>query len=183
MSSHHIVRDNQEPALLILDVASASLDTLGDLLEWSPLVLVHSSCAEKVLSWGIKIDVVLGPVSGELTQRLAHQQPIVFLADVSASAVPVALRYLAAKQFKAVNIISTEEPWADVEPYTTQLSVCLITATLRWSFIGPGEIEKRVPERSAYRIRQHHTETVVEATNGIIREHRSAPFWLGESLA
>ena len=37
MSSHHIVRDDQEPALIITNGASCSEEELiGQLLEWSP---------------------------------------------------------------------------------------------------------------------------------------------------
>lgn len=39
MSSHHIVRDDQEPALIIANGAACSSELLGQLLEWSP-----SSC-------------------------------------------------------------------------------------------------------------------------------------------
>ena len=40
MSSHHIVRDDQEPALIIANGASCSNELLGQLLEWSPIVIV-----------------------------------------------------------------------------------------------------------------------------------------------
>jgi thiamine pyrophosphokinase len=35
MSSHHIVRDDQEPALIIANGAACSAELLGQLLEWS----------------------------------------------------------------------------------------------------------------------------------------------------
>ena len=40
MSSHHIVRERQEPALLITDVYSIDPELVGQLLEWS-LSLIH----------------------------------------------------------------------------------------------------------------------------------------------
>ena len=60
MSSHHIVRDDQEPALIIANGASCSQELLGQLLEWSPLVIVLDSAIERVLEIGIKVDVLLG---------------------------------------------------------------------------------------------------------------------------
>ena len=50
MSSHHIVRDDQEPALIIANGASCSNELMGQLLEWSPLVIVLDSAIERVLN-------------------------------------------------------------------------------------------------------------------------------------
>ena len=60
MSSHHIVRDDQEPALIIANGASCSSELLGQLLEWSPLVIVLDSAIERVMQLDIKVDVLLG---------------------------------------------------------------------------------------------------------------------------
>jgi thiamine pyrophosphokinase len=60
MSSHHIVRDDQEPALIIANGASCSQELLGQLLEWSPLVVVLDAAIERVFELGIKVDVLLG---------------------------------------------------------------------------------------------------------------------------
>ena len=38
MSSHHIVHDDQEPALIIANGAACSEELLGTTIEWSPLL-------------------------------------------------------------------------------------------------------------------------------------------------
>jgi len=60
MSSHHIVRDDQEPALIIANGAECSMELLGQLLEWSPVVIVLDNAIDRVLQLDIKIDVLLG---------------------------------------------------------------------------------------------------------------------------
>lgn len=60
MSSHHIVRDDQEPALIIANGLACNNELLGQLLEWSPLVIVLDAAIERVLELGIKVDVLLG---------------------------------------------------------------------------------------------------------------------------
>ncbi|MBD3725125.1 MAG: thiamine diphosphokinase, partial [Flavobacteriaceae bacterium] len=60
MSSHHIVRDDQEPALIIANGAACSKELMGQLLEWSPFVVVLDSAIDRVLNLGIKVDVLLG---------------------------------------------------------------------------------------------------------------------------
>ena len=60
MSSHHIVREGQEPALIIANGESCSNELMGQLLEWSPLVLVLDGAITRVNELGIKVDVLLG---------------------------------------------------------------------------------------------------------------------------
>jgi thiamine pyrophosphokinase len=57
MSSHHIVRDNQEPALLVLS-DKFNTDLLEQLLEWSPLVMAQGSAVQRLIDLGVKLDVV-----------------------------------------------------------------------------------------------------------------------------
>jgi thiamine pyrophosphokinase len=59
MSSHHIVREKQEPALLVLGMDNFSDELLGQLLEWSPTVIATEIMAEKLNANGIKIDCVI----------------------------------------------------------------------------------------------------------------------------
>lgn len=54
MSSHHIVREKQEPALLVLSMDAFDEEMLGQLLEWSPTVICSTGTAEKLDASGIK---------------------------------------------------------------------------------------------------------------------------------
>lgn len=49
MSSHHIVRDNQEPALIIANGADCGDDLLQQLMEWSPYVLALDGAVHRLL--------------------------------------------------------------------------------------------------------------------------------------
>ena len=60
MSSHHIIRDEQEPALYIHAADNFTLEAMGDLLEWSPTVLVSPAALKKVVDFGMKVDAVPG---------------------------------------------------------------------------------------------------------------------------
>lgn len=59
MSSHHFVKEKQEPALLILSDSSFENDVLAQLLEWSPIVIVEDKCLMQLNHEPIKIDYVL----------------------------------------------------------------------------------------------------------------------------
>ncbi len=60
MSSHHFVRDGQEPALIIANGELCSMELLGQLLEWNPYVLVLDGALQRVLDMNIRVDAVLG---------------------------------------------------------------------------------------------------------------------------
>ena len=109
MSSHHIVRDEQEPALLIANGEACQPELLGQLLEWSPVVVVLDSAIWRVLDLGIKIDVLLGDFDRDLdldTIR-AQQYPleVVHTPDQSKTDLEKGIEYLVRRGFPAVNII------------------------------------------------------------------------------
>src|SRR6188768_1189225 len=78
MSSHHFVKEGQEPALIIANGEACSTELLGQLLEWSPLVMVLDGAVLRVLELHIKIDVVLGDFDHNINMQelLKEQQPV-----------------------------------------------------------------------------------------------------------
>lgn len=60
MSSHYLVKDGQEPALIIANGEECSISLAEQLLSWSPLVLVLDGAYDRVLRLGWKMDVVIG---------------------------------------------------------------------------------------------------------------------------
>lgn len=109
MSSHHIVRDDQEPALIIANGAACSEELLGQLLEWSPLVIVLDSAIERVLELGIKVDVLLGDFDrGFDAAHYAEKQypiEIVYRPDQNKTDLEKAFDYLIEKGHKAANVV------------------------------------------------------------------------------
>ncbi|UBM57856.1 thiamine diphosphokinase [Marinilongibacter aquaticus] len=110
MSSHHVVREKQEPALLIANGEACSSELLGALLEWSPFVLVLDEAVNRVLDLGIKIDVLLGDFdSGDLDlseiERQQYPLKIVHTPDQEKTDLEKGIEYLIEEGFPAVNII------------------------------------------------------------------------------
>lgn len=109
MSSHHIVRDDQEPALIIANGASCSEELLGQLLEWSPLVIVLDSAIERVLELNIKVDVLLGDFDRgfDANYYKEKQYPIeiVYTPDQDKTDLEKAFDYLIEKGHKAANVV------------------------------------------------------------------------------
>lgn len=109
MSSHHIVRDDQEPALIIANGEACSEALLGQLLEWSPLVIVLDAAIERVLELGIKVDVLLGDFDRGLDvdyyKEKQYPLEIVYAPNQDKTDLEKAFDYLIEKGHKAVNVI------------------------------------------------------------------------------
>lgn len=109
MSSHHIVRDDQEPALIIANGAECSKELMGQLLEWSPFVVVLDSAIERVINLGVKVDVLLGDFDRgfdpEQYREMQYPLEIVHTPDQDQTDLEKALDFLIDRNFPAVNVI------------------------------------------------------------------------------
>ena len=109
MSSHHIVRDDQEPALIIANGASCDPELLGQLLEWSPLVIVLDSAMERVMKLDIKVDVLLGDFDRDfdIARYKESQYPIeiIHVPDQNKTDLEKAFDYLYERKIPAVNVV------------------------------------------------------------------------------
>ncbi|MCA0427444.1 MAG: thiamine diphosphokinase [Bacteroidetes bacterium] len=108
MSSHHVVRDKQEPALIIANGASCSNELLGQLLEWSPVVLVLDGAVDRVLELGIKIDILAGDFDRNRNPEaiLAYQQvEIVALPDQNKTDLEKGIELLIERGHQSINVI------------------------------------------------------------------------------
>jgi len=109
MSSHHIVRDDQEPALIIANGEACSSELMGQLLEWSPLVIVLDSAIDRVLKLGIKVDVLLGDfdrgLDAEQYRELQYPIEIVYTPDQEKTDLEKAFDYLISRKIPAANVI------------------------------------------------------------------------------
>ena len=138
MSSHHIVRDDQEPALIIANGASCSSDLLNQLLEWSPIVIVLDSAIDRVLQLDIKVDVLLGDFDRDFDAESykTKQFPIeiVHTPDQNKTDLEKAFDYLIAKHHKAVNVVWATGKRADhtisnitnIVKYRNQLKIVVL---------------------------------------------------------
>ncbi len=109
MSSHHIVRDQQEPALIIANGESCSLELIGQLLEWSPTVVALDGAANRLREQGIKMDILIGDLDSVdgLEELEQEQQPIEVIRVKSQENTDLekALDLLLERGYPAANIL------------------------------------------------------------------------------
>lgn len=157
MSSHHFVKENQEPALIIANGASCRPELLYQLLEWSPLVVVLDSAIDRVLELGIKVDVLLGDFDREVDldyyRSLQYPLEIVHTPDQNYTDLDKAYMYLINKGIKAANVVWATGRRADhsitnmtnIVRYREQLKIVLYDDYSK-IFLLPYEFEKWYPK-------------------------------------
>ena len=109
MSSHHIVRDDQEPALIIANGAACSNELLGLLLEWSPLVIVLDSAISRIMKLNIKVDVLLGDFDRDFNANYYKETQfpieIVSTPNQDKTDLEKAFDYLIEREIPSVNVV------------------------------------------------------------------------------
>jgi thiamine pyrophosphokinase len=121
LSSHHIVREKQEPALLILGMDNFDPELLGQLLEWSPTVIATSQTAEQLNMMGIKVDRVLGNDVGDVLQS-----NVTYISIRDNSPAAAALSFLTDEKYGAVNIVTQDLILDDYIPFVLQINLVVI---------------------------------------------------------
>lgn len=99
MSSHHIVRENQEPALIVSAYDELEAEYIGQLLEWSPTVITNDDTVDFCLAANMKVDVVFS------TKQATYPQEQIKVFPINNRFIPDALDYLIKHNHKAVNIV------------------------------------------------------------------------------
>ena len=120
MSSHHIVREKQEPALLVLGLNHFTDDELGQLLEWSPTLIASPPVAEQLAVYGIKIDYVITDNASEV-----EQSDVKLIATQNQPLLQAALAHLVTQGYPAVNIVTDELELSVYETYATQINLVI----------------------------------------------------------
>ncbi|NOW94493.1 thiamine diphosphokinase [Mucilaginibacter sp. SG564] len=121
MSSHHIVREKQEPALLVLGLDDFPEELLGQLLEWSPTVITTPDTAEKLNMLGIKVDWV---ISNNRDEGLV-QSDVKLMVPGDNTLATTALNYLIANHYPAVNVIMDEPVLDEMQNYTGKIDLVI----------------------------------------------------------
>lgn len=194
MSSHHIVREDQEPALLILYARAIPFEKVLELLEWMPTVIVQADQIETVLGWGIKVDVVLTPLADlEVWEsKLADQAPIKFLPyNAGDDPLTIAFHFLTASKATAVNCLLEDKKQMMHIESCDGLDVEVFVDNKLWRWIRSGHFEKWVPANTKLFLMPEESKAVFPEfsageylinNDGIVSFNSASPFWIGEEL-
>ncbi len=134
MSSHHIVREQQEPALIIADGQPCSMALLEQLLEWSPSIMVLDGAIEKVIELGIKVDYWLGDFDSSNFSAENYPLKKIHTPNQNLTDLEKGIEFLIEKGWKGVNIVwasglrmdHTLNNLHSIKKYASQLKITLL---------------------------------------------------------
>lgn len=207
MSSHHIVRDEQEPALLLWQPGQLSYEQAGELLAWSPRVVATQHTLAEALAWGIKLDAVWAPQAQlEATRAaVAHQAPVAVCQFRENNSLQEVLHWLKAKDQQSVNLLAD----AEAQDFTLLqqllalqqlVQVQVLSKGWRYSFFRPGSLQKWLAAKSHIRLIAFEGRQLINGMmpgqqlmaapvqeievqqSGLLKITADAPFWLGEKI-
>lgn len=162
MSSHHFVRDKQEPALIIANGEECSNELLNQLLEWNPYVLVLDGALDRVLMKGIKVDAVLGDFDSLQVNRLSVEQEQeiewIYMEDQELTDLEKGIQYLIKSGHKAANVVWATGKRLDhahnnvitIAKYSEEIPLCVLDDYSRAFCLqpSPSKFNKFYPEGS-----------------------------------
>lgn len=202
MSSHHFVKEQQEPAVFILSTEGISLEDIGPMLEWVPTVLVAEGAAEKVLSWGIKVDVLIASPEFQASHihLLEEQYPLKFLTSAEGKELNDGLRYLQVSDHKAVHLAGFPHTnFESLQPSLNTINLTLVDNGWKYYPVQKGGFSKWFGETSIRILGQENNPiqlknslgemifpiqylTQIDLPEGISELQSSSIFWIGEAL-
>jgi hypothetical protein len=200
MSSHHFVKEQQEPALIILQADDYAFDLVADILEWSPTVVVGQDALDKVMSWGIKIDRIVADESFIIknTDLLEEQFPLEFLPCKKSTLLDTGIHYLLNSGHSAAVILGFDHTKAiALESLLKYLDLVIYDGPIRYFPAKAGELKKWLPSgsiqihapensfieistASASRLIQINHATFIDVEEGMITFKGKSIFWIGE---
>jgi hypothetical protein len=197
MSSHHFVKEGQEPALFIME--PVSFEIAGPLLEWAPMVVASEDALECVIAWGIKIDVVIAAERNieNLKRDLHDQAPIKILWHLTGeSLLTNGLHFLISTKQSHVNILvsPSDTVFMQLAEFIPFLQMTVIDDEMRWSAISSGKYEKWVEADAKFRVRRNfqsqdiYFDGIVTENDhlkskdaGLIQIQSEKSFWVAQS--
>src|SRR5690606_24881736 len=129
MSSHHIVRENQEPALVVADFHALDSEQLGQLLEWSPMIVTDAPNVDFLLAEGIKVDIVFGTSA----VRIAQEATVFLPLTDQGNFIQEAIQHLISKNFKSVNVLAGET-LPHLQAFAEAISIVIYAKGIRYAF-------------------------------------------------
>lgn len=182
MSSHHFVKEDQEPALLIIDPDAIAFEKVQELLEWSPLVIVSQQAIDVVQDWGIKIDVLFAsPESNSFSQLVIDQAPIQVI--YSTDEFKSVCEFLNDRKQIHLNVIINDAKvyFTMAASFSHKVNVVLFDKKARWHFVATGLYSKWLPsETILWTYSNDNLEKRAVNKTGVFKIERNDSFWVGE---
>jgi len=194
MSSHHVVRDEQEPAVVIASLPGDIFPRLADMFEWSPIVVVLEEALPDFLQWNTKLDVVAGNTDSlkKYKEQLVFQEPYKKI-ESNEAVLETVLEYLIKNNHRTSHVFMlAPEPKKlqqkvgdkmELVFFDRQMKIVQSKTNMYSKWVAKGTKFKLVEGTIKHFENVLNTDNVFEAqTNGFVSFYGESVFWIGEIL-
>lgn len=161
MSSHHFVKEGQEPGLLILDWVRNAHELIDQLAQWAPKIIVHERALEIFLSHGYKADVVLYDNEVFCTSLVQNQFPIEIIPAIKG--LNSQLEYVIDNVVNRCNVISHV---SNVDLEMDTVGLVFYGDADSFHYIKNG-FEKWLPKQLEVELHEQGNVTIIKGEDGI----------------
>ncbi|MEQ8237710.1 MAG: hypothetical protein RIA69_00790 [Cyclobacteriaceae bacterium] len=171
MSSHHIVRDQQEPALIVEDISEFPIKTLNEILGWSPTVVCLEKSIIQFAAYGLKIDhlVVDKTSMNTFAEMLSYQWPFQIHEKIKQPLVQ-AIEILNKNEHTSINVLCNSsylsELIQELLPFH-EIDFCVFTETKKVLLHKKSVFSKWFPKGSFLGV-QSIVENTCFSTKGLV---------------
>ncbi|MCS6820513.1 MAG: type I restriction enzyme HsdR N-terminal domain-containing protein [Microscillaceae bacterium] len=178
MSSHHVVRNEQEPALFIIEPKACDFAIVQELLEWNPTIIVLESAVETVLSWGIKIDVVICHLENfDAMKKLTTKQSPVEILAMDSDLIANGVNYLKHRKHKTVSLLANFEQAIELPTKQTALELVLYNQNFKAFWVKEGVWKKWASKGTNFKIYVPNNNFEARYTNLVLDKGQNHGFW------
>lgn len=193
MSSHHVIRDGQEPPVLLADAEASQHPLLPDLLEWSPVTICLDVAVPGLLRRGLKADYILCLKSAPDQWRYILDDN--YSAQVVStpgwpSVTEVVKQVLAEVHADHLHIVTGQE--AERDWMASFGKVVVFTPSRKWSHYTTGTFRKWMPAGQELWVEgsfgevegnvRYQTDCIETTASGMVRINGLLDAWIGEPL-
>ncbi len=187
MSSHHVVRDNQEPAIILHDVRYEDYPLVMNLLEWSPFVVLFDTSFEIVNAWGVKVDLLVSEnnpgLLHEYEKTIEDQKPFI----VKHCSFAELMSFLKEKGHSMINYLGELNK---VKPFFNEFEIVTFDKASQYSYFNT-IFEKWYPKGECLEIDCDHDYQVHNLSfenskytvekDGLVTVNSKSTFWIKEN--
>lgn len=194
MSSHHVVRDEQEPAVVIASPPGDIFPRLADMFEWSPIVVVLDEALPDFLPWNTKLDVVAGSANAleKFKEQLIFQEPYQKVL-ANEAALETVLKYLSNNNHKTAHIFMLAPKPKTLQKmlgnkmelvfFDREMKIVQSKTNMYSKWVAKGTKFKLVEGTISHFENVLKTNDLFEAEiNGFVTFYGASTFWVGEIL-
>ena len=174
MSSHHFVRENQEPGLYIDEWFAGAEQLLEELAQWAPKIIVHEQVLDHVLETGTKIDVVLFTDNkATIEEKTRFQFPIELVE--ATNSLEANIRFIEQHYINRIHIISLKTP--EEITFETKAKLTFFNSTSFFFNIEKG-FEKWMAEGTTFEVLAHGKKTYHLGSNSLFHYEGNAGIFI-----